>query len=249
MQSLFLDVSVRFESVYFIARSLESFTGWETGMRFPTPKIDMWVLSASIALLGASQVIGADPTHHLEKTAFWGGVAGFVLLAIWHALSWLSNRIQSLKAEELVKVDNRGGAYVGGDNTGTQQVFHGPVTFNKEPARPKYPDREFVPPTLTVDRLLAHFDNKTDIQAQALCKPFYGKWMRVSGEVFSVSEFSSNLFSMSIHLQSISCYFDRKWETSLHALSKGDRITVVGILYSAAIFSVALTDCEIEDSE
>ena len=226
-------------------------------MRFPTPKMDIWLACASIVLLGASTVIGTDPTHHLEIWAFWGGVGGFGLLILWHLLARGVNLILGASAESTVGIDNRGGTYIGGDNSGTQQVFHGPVTLTGTTPSPKYLDREFVPSTLTLDRLLASFNDKTDLQAQALCRPFLGKWMRVRGKVSSVSEFSRELFSVYVRPESgpeyiapsILCLFREDWETSLHALSKNDQITVIGILQSASFLAMTLTSCEIEDEQ
>src|SRR6185437_15586619 len=132
------------------------FLAWlEIGVRFPTPKIDLWISCAAIALLGASKVIGADSTHHLEIWAFWAGIAGFALLALWHVLAWVLRKVRNNTVTEATKtsatVDNRGGAYIGGNNNGTQQVFHGPVVMNGPTTSRKYSDRDFAPPSLTLD--------------------------------------------------------------------------------------------------
>lgn len=226
-----------------------------TGMRVPTPKTDLWVSFISVALLGASTVIGADSTHHLEAWAFWGGLAGLVFMGAWHSLAFVANSSRPQPAEGTVNVDNRGGAYIGGDNHGTQQVFQGPVTITTVTDVPEYPGREVLPSTLTVDRLVGNFDGKTELQASVLVKPFVGKWLRVRGEVSSVADFGDRTFSVYLRPEterkisitpSVHCIFNSEWETRLHAISRKDWITVIGILHGVSLFSVTMTNCEIE---
>jgi hypothetical protein len=154
-------------------------------MRFPAPKFDLWITVGSVALLGASRVIGDDPTHHLEIVLFWAGIGGFALLALWHLLALVVNLIHAPRQEAAQGVDNRGGAYIGGDNSGTQQVFHGPVTIHpgSDSLSPGRPPREFIPRDLTPLKLMDIFENQTTFHARKQTESYYGKWLPLSGRV------------------------------------------------------------------
>jgi hypothetical protein len=88
------------------------------------PKIgDGMLLLGGICLMGAPTVF-----PHLSETAgqilFWGGLGGMVIYAAFRWGGWALGLVAGEHGA------TSSGAYVGRDNSGVQQVFHGPVTVN-----------------------------------------------------------------------------------------------------------------------
>ena len=104
-------------------------------MRLPKPKTGDWiVILLSVALLGAAAVIGETAARDLQVYLFWAGILGLGLLLLWHVFVWLWNGFHGPgDPKELGGAANLGGAFAGRDNSGVQQVFHGPVNFHAPP--------------------------------------------------------------------------------------------------------------------
>jgi hypothetical protein len=97
----------------------------------PRPKIaDGVILLATVAMMGAPSVVGQHVSDMVGQGLFWGGLALLLLYIVVRIRPWLFGTTASEGAGAL---DNRGGAHVGGDNTGTQNVFNAPVTFHGTP--------------------------------------------------------------------------------------------------------------------
>jgi hypothetical protein len=103
------------------------------------PKIaDGVVLGLSVCMIGAPHVLGPYLTDWVSYILFYGGILGLVCVFIRWVL-WLFLP----KSEVGVGFDNRGGNYVGRDNSAPQTIFHGPVTINHPP--PPHPARPAPP--------------------------------------------------------------------------------------------------------
>jgi hypothetical protein len=94
--------------------------------RNPRPKvIDGVIVCLTISLMGAPAVLGGHLSEAVQKWTFWGGLACLVLYVAGRWGGWL---IGLASEAHQAPTDNRGGAYIGRDNTGQQNVYHGLVT-------------------------------------------------------------------------------------------------------------------------
>ena len=101
------------------------------------------------------------------------------------------------------------------------------------------------------------FSENTDIEADRLVEPYIGKWMKISGDVYDISDRDfgdlmyvsimdkgGNPFGMSIAL---GMGFNRDtWKDRLELLHPGDHITVIGQIKSASRIGVQFDKCELK---
>jgi hypothetical protein len=94
-------------------------------MHLPKPKTADWSIACiSVALLGASAVIGPNTTYNLQLWLFWGGIAGLGGLLIWLVVLWFWNLAQGAETKEPPGIDNRGGIFIGRNNRGNQTIIN-----------------------------------------------------------------------------------------------------------------------------
>src|SRR2546425_4581367 len=106
--------------------------------------------------------------------------------------------------------------------------------------------RVFVPDYVTVEYLLGLYTNHTDIQADALLKPYIGKWMRASGHIDSVGSGQVTFKEGKRAAPSLFMYFDKSWLDRLAMLVPGSRATVIGRIWYIQRVWVNLQECELE---
>jgi hypothetical protein len=219
----------------------------------PKPKVsDGVVICLSVAMLGASEVI-PQHSHTLSQVLFYGGLVGLVLYVTLRWGMWAWRELRSPAPAGTAPspgIDNRGGAYVGGDNAGTINVHHGDVVHQgsaRHKAKVDFPDGQTL-----VKRLLGFCKGHTALQAQRLVAPFLGKTTEISATVRSVSPLMSGStmvhadFSKSWRISGslVHFCFAKKHVDALHLLNPGDKITVRGTIDSVASYSVGLDKCE-----
>jgi hypothetical protein len=101
-------------------------------------------------------------------------------------------------------------------------------------------------------KLIAISKKHTSAQAQKLLKPYYYRWIRVSGRLGDVGAWTGSnstvIFQPSFHAPAVSMIFtDRDvFDKSLSILSAGTRITAIGQIERIDSTSVQITNCEIE---
>jgi hypothetical protein len=103
----------------------------EHGMsRGPRPKITDGVITlVALSMIGAPEALGPKIPHLLGEGMFYGGLAFAVLYVCWRWGPWLLCLSKSDGAEG--HVNNAGGIYVGGDNSGSQSISV--TTINNSP--------------------------------------------------------------------------------------------------------------------
>lgn len=90
--------------------------------------VDGAVLFGGVSMMGGAELY-PHLSHQVSLVLFWGGLTcaiGWVVIR-WGA--WLLG--VAVGSEAHPALDNRGGVHAGRDNSGTQQIFHGPVTINE----------------------------------------------------------------------------------------------------------------------
>jgi hypothetical protein len=105
---------------------------------------------------------------------------------------------------------------------------------------------------VTPEYLTGFFKEYTDIQAKKLAAPYIGKWMKISGPLEDVGEFSGyacqvtfadRLFSTS--KTTVFMYFKKEWIERLSILKRNDSIAVLGKIKDVTRVSVSLDNCEL----
>ena len=103
---------------------------------------------------------------------------------------------------------------------------------------------------VALEDVAALYERVTEVQGDALTAPYLGKWVTVSGVVFSVtSTLGFQRVSFLRHdsqLESIWMTFDaERWRSRLLALKQGQPLTVTGRLRSVSRNAASLIDCEV----
>ncbi len=113
-------------------------------------------------------------------------------------------------------------------------------------------ERSFV--DVTPEHLTRVFEEHTEVQAKTRVADVIGKWMKVSGPLGSVGDFTS--FSLvtfaygSFPRVTVCMYFrKRKWFDRLSVLNRGDNITAVGRIREVRYGELHLDNCELADLE
>lgn len=105
-------------------------------------------------------------------------------------------------------------------------------------------------------QLTDYFRNYLTVQAQALTKPYIGKWMKVSGKLRDVTSMPNGTTLVTLgsadDLQSViplvSLQFSTDpWGDHLAVMQRGDGITALGKIESIQSYTLLLTQCEILD--
>jgi len=116
------------------------------------------------------------------------------------------------------------------------------------------PERMWVGPNVT-PRYLQHLeDGRTTREAQKLEEDFVGKWMKLSGIVFDVKEYTSEPHVTKVDLQQpgirwpVGLEFDEKWHGHIIALRIGDKINVLGQIEAVNQLGLQLHNCELIQS-
>ena len=179
-----------------------------------------------------------------QAIMFWAGIGA---AALGLALLFWPFQKQTTQGPQL---DNRGGAFVGGDNAGPITVHHGDI-IHHAPQVPEKDNRVFVPEGTTLDSIFRFYDDNTDLQAHALTKHLIGRWMRVSGCVGGVMPFNGWFVQVSFeerygkHNSVLFCLFREEVIADLQMLRHGDNIIVEGNVRSIERMAINLDNCKI----
>lgn len=130
---------------------------------------------------------------------------------------------------------------------------HSPSSTSQDETPPSYPGREFsdAEPAEIMSVLTGA---TTDIQANKLLRPYYGKWLRVSGPLENATAWSSGsslvTFSnfLSIGENRVNAFFNDEHvvEGRLALLRVGTRLTIIGQITDVGRLGITLMHCEIE---
>ncbi|MBI4340135.1 MAG: hypothetical protein HY680_09325 [Chloroflexi bacterium] len=89
----------------------------------------------------------------------------------------------------------------------------------------------------------------TGLQADALVKPYLGKWMTVGGAITTINFVKAkgvNWYQVSLlKVGDIYFFFDEPWGERLSIKNKGDQVTVIGQVESVDRLGVTLHHCEL----
>jgi hypothetical protein len=113
------------------------------------------------------------------------------------------------------------------------------------------PERMWVGPNVTPVYLQGLGDARTTREAQKLEEGFIGKWMKLSGIVFDVEEYTSEPHVTRVDLQQpgirwpVGLEFDEKWHGHIIALRVGDKINVLGQIQAVNRLGLHLHNCEL----
>jgi hypothetical protein len=125
----------------------------------------------------------------------------------------------------------------------------------------KKAERIFVPPEVTLERLLSFYDESTAMQAAKITDRYLGQWMRVSGVVGSISPFNGYfsqvsfarppLFERKTWFDQASIYllFNEPWVDRLAILKQGDKITAICQIDRIDPATMNLRNCELVDEQ
>lgn len=101
--------------------------------------------------------------------------------------------------------------------------------------------------------LFALYAGKTEIQAQGAADAFIGKWITISGRIWSVSAWSGHFCQVMLErsdLRAVHMWFrDKSWLDELSVLARGDQVTVRGRIDAVAGFVISLEDCELVEDD
>jgi hypothetical protein len=153
------------------------------------------------------------------------------------------NRSQSSSLEQGGAPDHNGHAGAGLGSTIGEDTQVGGERFSVD-------GRIFI--SGTPKTLIAVFKTHTSAQAQKLLEPHYGQWMRVSGALGDVGEWTDNysrvVFQSSSRDAAVVMIFKDKnvFDKGLSVLHTGVRMTVIGRIERIDSIGVQLADCEIE---
>jgi hypothetical protein len=228
----------------------------------PKPKIsDGIVAILGIVVIGAPTVFGPYIADWLGYAMFYGGIGAIFLFVLFRWGAWIFGIAKSENSPG-AGLDNKGGIYVGHDNSGPQTIYNAPVTIHHAQPRPVIPSRVFVGESITADYLLGlfHVPGRTSSQATKDIEPFKGKWMPISGSMKDVSwsegrEFAHMVFEQDreksidhtnpLYWVSIYLIFRKDWIAQALILRPNDRIKVIGQIERVDATSLQLENCEL----
>jgi hypothetical protein len=111
--------------------------------------------------------------------------------------------------------------------------------------------RIFVRPDITPSYLRNFYDENTRLQASKLVEPFLGKWIRVSGKMYNVSQIGEG-FHMSMQLEGeenttrfMFLGFEKEQKDKVSLIRRGASISVEGKIKEVGTSDLTLSDCEI----
>lgn len=218
--------------------------------RAPRPKIaDGVILFGTVCLMGAPTVF-PHLVDWVGRLLFYGGLAGMLGYIAFRWGAWILGLFHP-ETHAGAGVNNAGGIFVGGNNTGAQTVVHGDVNIHHAPPSPEEAGRTYLPVGFTVERIMSFYEGNTNLQAKRLIKPLIGKWLRYTGIVGGVSELGGG--NAAVWFQEkygpfdtrVMCRFEPKHVDALHILKRGDRITVIGELDDADYLALNFKNCEV----
>lgn len=107
---------------------------------------------------------------------------------------------------------------------------------------------EFIDPTIDIEKLRTLWASASSVDEQMKLGRFFGKWMKVSGEVI-YTRYNNPTISAQIKVPS--GYSDvilifKEITPEIRALKVRDQISVVGRLHSVDALGVALLECELD---
>lgn len=140
------------------------------------------IVLVTVCLMGAPAVLGDSLNHTVGMVLFWGGLIGLGLF-----LAWKYWHRPSGEAAEGQFTNN--GVYAAGENSGTQQIFHGPVTIHEVihnatdavPAHARAVPIKSTSPELVPDMSIR--DVFFHIRPDVLDEPKENRWLRVGREL------------------------------------------------------------------
>jgi hypothetical protein len=119
---------------------------------------------------------------------------------------------------------------------------------------PEYADREFA--YAGPKEILQEFQDHTEIQANKLVRPHYGKWLRAHGPLQNVDSWDASVKYATATLSNYTFvtgngvffkFCDKDIvEGRLAVLKRGTPITIIGKIDSIQPYAIWLKDCEIE---
>lgn len=99
-------------------------------LRGPRPKVsDGVIIFLTVALMGAPGVLGDHLANSVQQWMFYGGLGALVIFVAWRWGRWFLGFVVNPQPDGV-----REDLYVGRDNSGTQQNFHGPVNIHHAPS-------------------------------------------------------------------------------------------------------------------
>lgn len=108
-------------------------------------------------------------------------------------------------------------------------------------------EREYIDPAMTFPDILERLKGKTDLQKQALSKPYVGKWMRCAGIFNDLSQIAKGKFLVFIkdaEGDSVGFLFGPHALAELNSISVGDAVVVDGKIKSLT-GGARFEDCEL----
>lgn len=228
------------------------------------PKIsDGLVILATVCLMGAPTILGPEISHTLGAVLFYGGLIGMLVFIFVRWGWWLLGLTKSLGHSQEIGVDNKGGNYVGRDNSGPQTIYNAPVVIHHGPPPVRqYPGRVFVGESITLEYLMNLYlvPGRTSFQANHDVAPFIGKWKRVSGAMKDVVPIGKKTIRLMfeedkslsrtnrLFYSLLFMDFRESWFGRVLILKPGDQVKVIGQIAEVNSTYVTLNNCELEET-
>jgi tRNA_anti-like len=105
----------------------------------------------------------------------------------------------------------------------------------------------------TPEYICGLYNGKLDIQGAQLSAPYVGKWMRISGTVENVNNASMDGYFISLREYNgssgaiVLTEFDKRWAEYIQVIKRGDRVRILGQIYSVGRESLVLVHSELVD--
>jgi hypothetical protein len=96
--------------------------------------------------------------------------------------------------------------------------------------------------------LMNLYQDRLEIQGDALAKPYFGKWIKVNGTVHNVYQTCVLLDVNKEYWSRADLYFDDKWRDRLQLLQKAQPLSAIGQIQRISLFEVTLRECELLDN-
>jgi hypothetical protein len=100
----------------------------------------------------------------------------------------------------------------------------------------------------TPQYLMNLYQDRLEIQGDALAKPYFGKWIKVNGTVHNVYQTCVLLDVNKEYWSRADLYFDDKWRDRLQLLQKAQPLSAIGQIQRISLFEVTLRECELLDN-
>jgi tRNA_anti-like len=176
----------------------------------------------------------------------WGGFAIGMFCAGYLVFDYFGRKREPKEAVPALQVD---------------RVVEAGETPTAKPEATAKPERVFVPPELTPERLFSFYQDNTAIHAAERVKPHIGQWIKITGMLGDVRPWTG-IFSQVTFERSSTPVLERTWLDyttiymyfrdaqkidRLKILKRGDKMTVIGQLHEVDAVDLRLDNCELAD--